>query len=89
MLLVTCLCSYSAISSSDQSWKDYFDEVEQRCLSSSEIKKEHISEPILFPDEAGVTGLLLEGEAKESKNNIRLLCLHNKINNKIYLSEVQ
>ncbi|HFS8112811.1 TPA: hypothetical protein ACH2I9_004166 [Enterobacter asburiae] len=89
VLLVTFFCSYNAISSSDQSWNDYFREMEQQCLSSAGIKKEHISEPILFPDEAGVTGLLLEGESTESKNKIRLICIHNKTDNKVYLSEVK
>lgn len=89
VLLVTCLCSYSATSSSDQSWSDYFKEIEKLCLSSSGIKTEHISEPIIFPDETGVTGLLLEGETTESKNKIKLLCIHNNISKKIYFSEVR
>lgn len=89
VLLVTCLCSYSAISSSDQSWSDYFGEMEQQCLSASGIKTEHISKPIIFPDEAGVNGLILEGETAERKNKIRLLCIQKKSSKKIYLSEIQ
>lgn len=89
VLFFSCLCSYNAISSSEQSWKDYFREMEQQCLSSAGIKKDYISEPIIFPDEAGITGLLMEGESAENKNKIRLLCIHNKTDNEVYLSEVK
>lgn len=89
VLFFSCLCSNNAISSSEQSWKDYFREMEQQCLSSAGIKKDYISEPIIFPDEAGITGLLMEGESAENKNKIRLLCIHNKTDNEVYLSEVK
>lgn len=88
-LFFSCLCSFNAISSSEQSWKDYFREMEQQCLSSAGIKKEYISEPIIFPDEASITGLLMEGESAESKNKIRLLCIRNKTDNEVYISEVK
>ncbi len=78
MVFTGVLFSMQTQASSDDSWQKLFSEVNKACVAAAGITHAQISKPVLFPDEAGMVGLVLKGKTAKVKNALSLMCLYDK-----------
>ncbi|ASQ19464.1 hypothetical protein [Enterobacter cloacae] len=79
--------SHKTVASSEHSWKKVFIELNIACLEAAKVSVAVTSDPVIFPDQSGMIGLLMLPETHQDTRKAGLMCIYDKRIKQAYVSE--